>query len=122
MVSPLQVIETDLETKIKEYVTANRAELLEGDSKSIKTPYGSISFKWTAEKVEFESEEIVINKIKHSFKYFFDKNYRSAIKVEYRLVKEALKNINDKELESLGIRKSSEERIHIKPDLKAVKA
>jgi len=123
MVTPFQKNQIELETAITKYVKDNRAELFTGDSKTLKTPYGTISFKWTGDKIEFESEEVVIRNIKHSFfKYLFNKNYRAAIKVEYRLVKEVVKQMSDKELNVLGIHKSSEEKIYIKPDMNAVKA
>jgi len=121
IVSPFQTKEAELVALIETYVTDNRATLFTGDSKTLKTPYGTISFKWTNEKMVIDTtEEEVIGKIRHSIRYLFDKNYRSAVSTKYVLVKEVLKQISDADLLKLGVHKSSEEKIYIKPDLKAL--
>ena len=122
-VSPLTLYKETLETEIKAYVEANRSALLVGDTKTIYTPFGTVELKFTKEKVEFvESEDAVIMTIKHSiWKRMFDKNYRAAVKVHYTLVKEVLKQMPEEELTHLGIRKSSEERIYVKPNLDVIK-
>lgn len=122
-ISPLTEYKENLEVEIKNYVEANRSALLVGDTKTIYTPYGTVELKFTKEKVEFvTSEEAVITVIKHSWwKRFFDKNYRAALKVQYSVVKEVLKQMSPEELERLGVRKSSEERIYVKPNLEVIK-
>lgn len=122
-VSPLTSYREELEAEIKSYVEANRTALLVGNSKTIYTPYGTVELKFTKEKVEFvESEEAVITTIKHSFfKRLFNKDYKAAVKVHYTLVKEVLKGMPDEELNHLGIRKSSEERLYVKPNLEVLK-
>ena len=122
ILEPIQSAKDSIEQSIKVYVESNRAGLFVGDSKTLKTPYGTISFKWTNDKMVFSSEEEVVNKIKHSLKYLFNKSYRAAVTTRYILVKEVLKQIPDKELEVLGVHKSSEEKMYIKPDLNVVKA
>ena len=123
ILEPIQAAKDSLERSIEVYVKANRADLFAGDSKTLKTPYGVISFKNTSDKLVIDTtEEDVIKKIKHSFKYLFNKNYRSAVTTRYVLVKEVLKQIPDNELEVLGVHKSSEEKMYIKPDLSVVKA
>lgn len=122
-ITPLSEYKENLEAEIKSYVEANRSALLVGDTKTIYTPFGTVELKFTKEKVEFvKSEEAVITTIKHSiWKRMFDKNYRAAVKVHYTLVKEVLKQMPAEELERLGIHKSSEERIYVKPNLDVLK-
>ena len=119
--SPFQILKERLEAEITTYVNKNRGTLFTEGVKTLKTPYGTISFKITKEKVVFDSEEVVIANLKRNwFKFFFNKNYRAAIKTEYSVVKEVLKNMPEEELTKLGVKKTSEERLHIVPDLKTI--
>lgn len=107
-------------------IFAAHPEWREKDSKSIKTPFGSVSCKET-KKLKVQNEAVTITLIKAlAAAEPKSETWPALLRVTTELDKEALEKLSDEQLEQLGVTREVTEPITVKPfkadAAKAVKA
>lgn len=106
-----------LEAEIKSFATSRKDEFIgkKPDAKRTKKlSFGEVSFKLTPGAVEFDlSEELVIVNLKKL-------GHKDCVRVVEEIDKDAVKNIEPKDLLKAGIRVEKTDNCKVKPDIKKI--
>lgn len=103
----------DLEAKIEAFAVAHKADFI-GKKRNKKLSFGEVSFKLSSGAVVFKlSEELIIGnlrKLKHE----------DCVRVIEQVDKDAVKNLDEKDLLKAGIEVQKEDNCKVKPDIKKI--
>ena len=102
-----------LESQIKAFAAANKAAFV-GKSRTKKLSFGSVNWKLTNGKVVLElQEDIVIMNLRQQ-------GHEDCIRMVEEIDKDAVQNLDDRELLKAGIKVKKDDVCHVKPDVKKV--